>query len=203
MRDAAGLWSLTKLALAIERDRQALARALNDLPPDESRKSGRGTDRFWRLARVLRHPPVLQLLANGIVDLEEGELDLDTERARLAKWQADSKHQDVELRAGKLLLDDDVRHWVVGMISTAKQRLVQIPETVRQIVHPDHAELVATEVRRIVYEALAELAAHREDGPRSDVDALGAAAHVNGKPVGGSVPKAVERKQRRARAMAN
>lgn len=130
---------------------------------------------------------------------QSGSLDLNAERARLAKWQADKTHQDVEIRAGKLLLDDDVRQWVAGMIATARQRLVQIPETVRQIVHPDHAEAVAGDVRRLIYEALAELEASRGGGPRPDVVALGATSDADGERVGGPVPKAVKRKQRRAR----
>lgn len=132
-----------------------------------------------------------------------GELDLTTERARLAKWQADKTHQDVEIRAGKLLLEDDVRQWVAGMIAVARQRLVQIPETVRQVVHPDHAEGVTRDVRRLIYEALAELEARGSSAPRPDVVALGTAAEPDGEPVGGPVSKTVKRKQRRARPVEN
>jgi phage terminase Nu1 subunit (DNA packaging protein) len=132
-----------------------------------------------------------------------GTLDLNAERARLAKWQADKTEQDVELRAGRMLDAEAVQQWVAGMIATARQRLVQLPETVRQIAPPEHGERITREVRRLVHEALAELAASRGDAPVADVPALGAPADADGDGMGGPVPKAVKRKQRRARAVAD
>lgn len=94
-----------------------------------------------------------------------GSLDLDQERARLAKWQADSKHQDVEVRAGELLQRDDVLAWVAAMINTAKQRLVQIPATIAAQVPHEISAAVAEAARRSIYEALADLAAHGAGPP--------------------------------------
>jgi hypothetical protein len=95
-----------------------------------------------------------------------GEFDLEQQRARLAKWQADRVHQDVEVRGGKLLPADDVESWVAAMIATAKTRILDIPAAVGNLLPREHAVMAETEARRIVHEALADLAATGSRAPR-------------------------------------
>jgi hypothetical protein len=130
-------------------------------------------------------------------------LDYTAERARLAKWQADKTEQDVEVRARRLLMADAVLQWVAGMVATVTARLVQIPDAVGHLVDPKYAPTVAAEVRRLIYEALEELSARGGPGALADLGDVEATADTDGEPVGGPVQKAVERKQRRARAVAN
>jgi phage terminase Nu1 subunit (DNA packaging protein) len=101
------------------------------------------------------------------ITVPPGALDLEQERARLAKWQADSKHQDVEQRAGTLLAADDVMRWVAGMIGTVRQRFLQIPAAVGQNVPAEHSAKVTAEVQRLIYEALAELSVRGAPGGRA------------------------------------
>ena len=163
------------------------ARTLRDWP--DAPRNTDGSYNAWNLV------PWAMKRADG--------LDLNTERARLAKWQADKAQQDVEHRIGESLWREDVFHWVAGMIETAKARLIQIPEAVGQVVPRDIAELVVTENRRLICEALDELADEREGGIQAAVVALETAPDIDGEPVGGPVPKAVKRKQRRTRAVAD
>jgi phage terminase Nu1 subunit (DNA packaging protein) len=112
-------------------------------------------------------------------------LDLNTERARLVKRQADKTEQDIELRAGRMLAAEDVTAWVADMISTAKARLVQVPDAVAQHFEPETAQLVAEHVRRLIYEAMADLASQGERKPRRTVVRLEAAAAADGVGMGG------------------
>lgn len=96
----------------------------------------------------------------------EGDLDLDQERARLAKAQADKTEQEVELRAGRMLDAGDVDQWVAGMINTAKQRLLEIPASVAARVPSEVSVQVEADTRRLLYEALCDLAAAGEQRPR-------------------------------------
>jgi phage terminase Nu1 subunit (DNA packaging protein) len=112
-------------------------------------------------------------------------LDLNTERARLVKWQADKTEQDIELRAGRMLAAEDVTAWVADMISTAKARLVQVPDAVAQHFEPETAQLVAEHVRRLIYEAMADLAAQGERKPRRTVVRLEAPAAADSLGMGG------------------
>lgn len=132
---------------------------------------------------------------------DSGDLDLNKERARLAKWQADKTEQDVELRAGRLLEADAVIQWIGNMIATVKSRLVQVPDAVGHIVDARFAAAVAAEVRRLIYEALEELSASGGPGALRDLVGSGATADPDGERVGGSVPKTVKRKQRGAGAV--
>lgn len=136
-------------------------------------------------------------------DALTGELDLQTERARLAKWQADKTEQDVQLRGARMLEMDAVEFWVAGMLSTVKARLVQIPDAVGQHVDEQHTAAVTEAVRRYILEALADLSAEGERGPAALVARAQATADPDGERMGGPIPEVVRRKQRRAGAVAN
>lgn len=129
-------------------------------------------------------------------------LDLNAERARLAKWQADKTEQEVEVRAGNLLPREEVMAWISNMVVTVKTRLVQIPNAVGQLIDSKYAPVVIAENKRLIAEALEELTAERPSDRRSNVE-VGSADGINGESVGGSEPPVVERKQRSSRTMAN
>ena len=129
-------------------------------------------------------------------------LDLQAERARLAKWQADKTEQEVEVRAGNLLPREEVMAWVSNMIVTVKTRLVQIPNAVGQLIDSKYAPVVIAENKRLIAEALEELTAERPSDRRGDVE-VGSADGIDGEPVGGPEPQALKRKQRSPRQMAN
>lgn len=111
-------------------------------------------------------------------------LDLQDERARLAKWQADKTEQEVELRAGRMLDRDAVLGWISDDYSTVKARLTQVPDAVAAALPADIAQRVAADVRTLIYEALAELSAESRLSRDREEDA-GTAADADGEPVVG------------------
>lgn len=133
---------------------------------------------------------------------ESDSLDLQAERARLAKWQADKTEQEVEVRAGDLLPREEVIGWVSNMIVTVKTRLVQIPNAVGQLIDQKYAPTVIAEIKRLINEALEELTAERPSTRRANAE-VGAADGSDGESVGGREPPAVKRKQRSSRALEN
>ena len=89
----AQLWSLNALSTELDRDRRSLARRLQDLTPDEQVKhAGRQIKRWW-LRRVLAHLDAQTTTA----------LDLNQERARLAKIQAEKIEYEVARLRGTLI----------------------------------------------------------------------------------------------------
>lgn len=179
-------WSLTALALELERDRQALARALKDLPPDEERKSGRGVDRRWKLARVFNH------LTAG------SNSEFDDQRERLAAAQAEKVEMDNAVRRGQLAdMNDVVRTWT-DHIAAARAKLLSLPTKLSpQITNVADAAIIAAAIRSGIYEALAELAVdddpsgrRGEGGDEPRPDGVAAPAKPNGKRVVRRVSKA-------------
>lgn len=192
----AELWTLSGLAVELARDRRALARALEGLRPDSEEADGAGrVTRRWRMARVFAH-----LSAGG---LEPGELDLNAERARLAKAQADKTEMDIAVRGGELLERSRVLREVGDMLASFRSRVIAIPDAIGQLFEPRTARTVVTEVRRKLYESLAELAEYRPGVSGGVSEDLSPASDTDPERVGGREPPAVERKQRRTRSVAN
>ncbi len=96
------------------------------------------------------------------VDRDSGELDLSAERARLAKLQADRIDVDLRVRRGELLERDHALDEFGGLVSNARARLIQLPYQLRAVVPQTCGGAVEAATRRVIYEALAELA--REGG---------------------------------------
>jgi phage terminase Nu1 subunit (DNA packaging protein) len=95
-----------------------------------------------------------------VIDVRQGqagELDLNAERARLAKAQADKTEIENAVRCGELSETARVVDWYADMVTNAKNRLLQIPPTVGQQVDPAIAPRVMELVRKLVHEALLEL----------------------------------------------
>ncbi len=97
-----------------------------------------------------------------------GELDLQAERAALAKAQRLRLETDAAVRLGELLRTEDVTRDVGAMISNCRSRLLAIPGHVSQVLPTADTARVVAVVREKVYEALAELATYE---PGSALDA--------------------------------
>jgi len=93
-------------------------------------------------------------------------LDLNAERARLAKAQADKTEIENEVRAGRLLEQDRVIREVGDMLAAFRARVLAIPGAVAQRVPHHLAGRVQAELRRLIHEALTELADYRPGPPR-------------------------------------
>jgi hypothetical protein len=147
--------------------------------------------------------PGAQLVA-WYVDRCSGEkLDANRERARKDAEAADKLALENAVTRSELGRLSEMEEWFGGHVERARARLIQIPDAVGQFCDPRNAAIVVTEVRRLIYEACAELASDGASVGAQDHSAVDAATNPNGEPVGGPVPKAVERKQRRARTVAN
>lgn len=192
----AQLWTLSGLAVELGRDRRAVAKALEGLEPDseETDSAGRVT-RSWRMARVFAH-----LTGSG----EKGErLDGNAERARKDKEAADKLALENAVTRGELGRISDVVEWFGGHVDRCRARLLQVPDAIGQFCDARNAAVVVAEVRRLLYQALSELAA---DAPASGLAApaaVGASADTDGQPVGGSGAPPLKRGKRGARPVAN
>lgn len=84
------LWTLNGLAVELQMDRRSLARAIANLPPADGADT---PSPRWRLADAIAH------LAGD----DSGGLDLNAERARLARAQWEKTELEVRARRGELL----------------------------------------------------------------------------------------------------
>lgn len=130
-------------------------------------------------------------------------LELDRQRTRLAEEQADRLADEKAVRRAELIPLADVAGFYGDHIVRARARLIQIPDALGQFCPREEAGELIAQARRLVTEALAELAAGtppRSAAPRA---ALDTAAGPDGEPMGGSGASALERKQRRAGTVAD
>lgn len=189
----AQLWTLNALAVELGRDRRALARALDELTPDDKTADAAGrVSRKWRMARVFSH-----LMGSGEA------LDGNAERARKDKESADKLALENAVTRSELGKLSEMEEWFGGHIDRCRARLIQTPDALGQFCDPRNAAVVVAEARRLIYEALAELAADGAEISAAVDEAVDAAADSDSEPVGGSKPPPLKRKQRRARPVAN
>lgn len=86
------------------------------------------------------------------------DLDLTAERAALAKVQREKIEMENAIRRGEIGLVSDMEEWFGGHVERAQKRLIQIPDELGQFCDQRAAPTVVSEARRLIYEALAELA---------------------------------------------
>lgn len=88
----------------------------------------------------------------------DGELDLNEERARKAKEEADRLEMQNALLRGELLQREDVNTAVVGAFARVRARMIGVPSKVAPLVAAveNPAEVEGT-IRKAIYEALKEL----------------------------------------------
>lgn len=186
----AQLWTISGLAVELGKDRRTLAREIDGLRPDleEEDKAGRIT-RSWKMARVVAY----------LCD----RLDANAERARKDKEAADKIAYDNAVTRRELIRLSEADAWYGAHVERCQRRLIQIPDALGQFVEPSHRPELVAQARRLVCEAIEELAADGAEIPGEDSFALGDAAEVDGEPVGGSQAAAIQRGKRRAGTVAN
>jgi len=150
-----------------------------------------------------------RLLADVQVGSDGEVYNLDAERARLAKAQADKTELEVRELRGEMVRCDEVTETWSAMAGAMRSRMLSIPSKLAAKI-ADTARRVEFEdaCRALVYEGLSELAA---DGlperarARRDAHAggTGAAAGADDQPVGGPLPAPVARGKRRAGRVPN
>lgn len=116
----ARLATLPQLAVDIGVGERALGAILRDLPPDEEKEGPNGKiERRWFIHRVIKH-------INSKKNCNNGHLNLDAERARLAKEQADEKEVKNALLRGETVRSEDVS----AAMSKVSSAIVQILESI-------------------------------------------------------------------------
>lgn len=189
----AKLWSLNALAVELGRDRRSLARILESLPPDEEEtsKSGR-VSRRWRMARVVGH------LIDGERGVDgEGSLDLNQERARLARAQREKTELEVAVTRGELIRRQHMMETLGRALTAFRARLLSAASKLAPLVNAGNPNLARDLIERELNEALSELAdfdpgsvpdeelGEREGDGEGVVLGSEAAPAINGKRVGG------------------
>lgn len=144
----------------------------------------------------------------GRADAENGG-ELERERTRLTKAQADKTELEVrELRAELVRMPVVEQHWQ-GMVASARSRLLALPSRIAaQIAGPDRLQQVQDKAQALVYEALAELAGDAvpeqirsraaAESERANDESLSPAAEADDESVGSGKPGAKRRGQQRA-----
>ena len=143
-------WSINRLACELAMDRRSLARRLEGLAPVEEKKGAKRTERFYRLADVFGH----------LSRVDENEaLDLNQERARLTKLQAEKVALELaETRGEVVRMSLVVPHWQ-GMISRARSKFLALPSRAAAVIAPpDKLQWTAETLQGFIYEALTEMA---------------------------------------------
>lgn len=166
--------------------------------------------RDWEKAgeAVPRNPdgsyPGPALVAWYVVRQSGGEaLNAVKERARKDKESADKLAFENAVTRGDLARMHEADEWFGGHIERCRSRLIQLPDAIGQFIDPTSAPVVIGHTRRLVYEALAELATDSAETGSGSSGAVAAAADPDGESVGGSPTPAFKRGKRRAGSMAN
>lgn len=114
--------------------------------------------------------------------------DLEAERARLAKEQADKTAMDNEIKRGRLVDSEKVGDWWVQIVTNAKAKLLAIPTKAAPLVVGSKTLSQAKDVlEKLIHDALTELSTTDPSAiPDGEGDAsMEAAATIDGEPVGG------------------
>lgn len=157
------LWTLSGLAVELGHDRRTLASRLDGLAPDEESQLSTGrTSRKWRMARAVAH---LYASANP------GELDLNAERARLAKEQADKTAMANAVERGELLSAQTVALEWGRLVSNCRAKLLGLPTKLApQLAHAKTPNACLQLLTSEVHRALHELAEYRPGDEPQDTE---------------------------------
>lgn len=135
-------------------------------------------------------PDVIAWRLNRDQSGEEGGLNLQAEKARLASAQADKTEIEVEILKGKVFKAETVEKAWTEMIGNCRSRMLSIPSKIAPILAAEkESKKVESKLRDAVYEALFELkdyepTQYTDIAPEvSDADDS-TAAKANAKPVG-------------------
>lgn len=149
----------------------------------------------WRLAREA---------GKGAID-EDGQLiNVDAERARLTKEQADKVAMENEVRRGRLVDAEHVAALWANTLTNVKNRMLGIPTRAAPLVIGRKAVPEVREIiKRFIVEALNELSAADPTVDPSGEEWTEASTGTDGEPMGGPKAPTKRRKQRRAGPVVN
>jgi hypothetical protein len=136
------------------------------------------------------------LVAYYVAKLGGTDLDLNKEKARLTKEQADRTALANAISRGDVIPSSvAVQQWTDHVIA-ARAKLLSMPTKVGpQLVHATDVNVIAAVLKAAVYESLDELARWSPSEGAVEVDAP---AGPDGEPVGGSGTETKRRVKRRA-----
>lgn len=131
---------------------------------------------------------------SGLTIGRDGETyDLEAERARLAKEQADKTAMENEEKRGRLVDAEKVAAWWVQIVTNAKTKLLAIPTKAAPLVLGCKSLAQAKDVlEKLIHESLTELSAANPSAVAGGEGAASVetAAAPDGEPVGRSRKKA-------------
>lgn len=174
-------WSINALATEFGIDRRTVTRRLDGIPPARQLSGAP----VWDLADV-----AVALMGGAAALGGDAEaLDLNVERARKAKEEADRLEMMNAQMRGDLLARGDVDAAVAGAFARVRARIIGIPAKVAPVVAiMDNPAEVQGVLREAVYDALRELSETAVTdlcGTDGDVvEATGPAAGYDDQPVG-------------------
>lgn len=94
-----------------------------------------------------------------------GDLDLQAERARLAKEQADAKEMENAIERGELVYIEDVAKQVEGQMTKVRTKMLAIPTKYAPELHTlATAREVQLTLEEAITEALNELVGYSQEG---------------------------------------
>lgn len=102
---------------------------------------------------VVRKEYILHIREVAAGRFKAGELDLQAERARLAKEQADAKEMENAVERGDLVYIEDVAKQVEGQMTKVRTKLLAIPT---KFAPELHAMATAREVQLALEQAITE-----------------------------------------------
>lgn len=143
---------------------------------------------------------LIQREVRKLTQTEEGRfIDYEAERARLTSEQADKVAMENEVRRGKLVDSEHVAVLWANILTNVKTKLLGIPtKTAPRLVGCKSIPVARDILNRQITEVLNELVSADPTVVGSSEESPVAAPEPDGEPVGGSVPPAKRRKQRRA-----
>jgi phage terminase Nu1 subunit (DNA packaging protein) len=179
---------------------RTVARALKPLVPTPGKQR----------ALLYESRDALPLLYGEVKGKHKNDLELQQERARLARAQANvTEIQEAELRGQVVRAEVAIAHWQ-NLVSISRAKLLSMPAKIAHLVLGaatigEAETIVRNEVEAALNE-LADTAGPAEDAQfRSDggVEDVASPAEADDEPVGGQAPPPVVRNVRRARAVAD
>ena len=191
----AQLYALNTLAVELGKDRRTLARKLDGLLPD-SDKIERGKQvKRWRLTRVLEH-----------INLQGAKLNLEQERARLARVQCEKIDFELARLRGSSLDADATVLSVSRLLVDLRTRLLAIPTKAAPLLLGCRTiPRLKDELERQIHDALRDIA--NTDVARYLADIGGrddeTATEIDDQPVGRRAANIKPGRKRGARRLAN
>lgn len=143
MAYVAKLWSLNAAATELGIDRRTLGKRLDGLEPD----GGSEARPAWLMKNIFEK-----------LSLRSKSSDLDEERTRLARAQADAKEVENRARNGELIEVAVMDMTVIAAFARVRSRLLSMPSKLAPILCPDAPADAEAVLVQHVHEALRELA---------------------------------------------